>query len=90
MFRKLNPPIPLFKNRVLEHYSKPKLFEEFGELVDGDCEQNKSNYYFNGWSFVNETSKWLNYLFYNSYEKSLIISYENKCKLNGYVFNYIL
>jgi hypothetical protein len=53
----LNPPIPLFKNRVLEHYSKPKIFEEFEDTGAGDCDQNKSNYYFNGWSFVNETSK---------------------------------
>ncbi len=49
------PPIPIFKNKVLEHYTKPKIFEEHGDTGAED-NNNKSNYYFDGWSFVNNNS----------------------------------
>ena len=51
----MNPPIPTFKNKVLEQYSKPKVFEEFGFFDTENEDQRTKMNYFDGWSFVKTT-----------------------------------
>ncbi len=49
----------MIKNRVLEQYSKPKIFQECSDYSDYDDNglgvSNKINY-FDGWSFVKDTN----------------------------------
>jgi hypothetical protein len=42
----MKPPIPNYKNRLLQHFPSPKVFDELG--ID---DKNTDNY-FDGWSFV--------------------------------------
>jgi hypothetical protein len=55
--RKYIPPIPICKNKVLEHYNPPKLFEDFGFCGEEENEdlRTKMNH-FNGWSFIKNTN----------------------------------
>lgn len=48
-FRKLKPPIPSYKGRALQHFSKPRVFE------DGGCSLflNETESHFERWTFIN-------------------------------------
>lgn len=51
--RKLKPPIPSYKGRAIQHFSKPRVFE------DGGCSLflNETESHFDRWTFINNTDE---------------------------------
>ena len=48
-FRKLKPPIPILKNKLIKILNTPKIFEDNQSLESETIDTEK---YFNNWSFV--------------------------------------
>jgi hypothetical protein len=49
-YRKLKPPIPTIKNRVLQHFVQPRVFEDNSDFILKSIE--KPDKHFDGWSFI--------------------------------------
>lgn len=53
--RKLTPPIPTIKHKVMQQFARPRMFEDNSNFILNSID--KPDSHFSGWSFIQKDDK---------------------------------